>query len=329
VFEWRCKDGQGPFVLVTRGRAPGVSVGLYYWTKMPTPGISEIPAELVGGVANLPDLLVTFARLKGIQRPDADRILSLVPAELKSAPCFLDRLTATWRYVYGHPFTGLPDGNIVLGTHMYHEVGRLLDIISCAERLLTSKSLSTYLTAMSDRAKHEDALVEFAPVLRLDPENHPIVEYEVPGAGNKTIDWLIQIPGLIGLLLEVKNRVGDLFKGLCRSQLSLQEGGDGSPEPVHDINLLFKSIEQKFPTRKASEAVQAAWIKTGLKQEESELNLAFEKLDPGRLHVAILGDWDDDVYMLANDDQAKQVVMRALRVTESRRFVFSRGASVP
>jgi hypothetical protein len=292
------------------------------------PEISQIPVELVGRVASLPDLMVALARLKGIQRPDADRIVSLLPTELKSAPCFLDRLTAIWRYVYGRPFTGLPDGKIVMGTHMYHEVDRLVDIIYCAQERLTSKSLSTYLRSISDRAKHEDALVEFAPVLRLDSDRYPAVEYEAPGADDCTIDWLIRIPQGIDLLLEVKNRVGDLVQGLCRSELSLQKGGDGSAEPVHDINLLFKSIEKKFPVRKASKAVQAVWIKTGLKQEEAVLNSAFRNLDQDRVHIVILGDWEDDVYILANDDGAKEVVMRALRLTESRRFVFRRGAPV-
>jgi len=211
---------------------------------------------------------------------------------------------------------------------MYHEVDRLLDIIFCAQRRLTSKSLSAYLTAIGNRAQHEDALVESAPILRLDSGCDPVVEYEAPGSGDCTIDWLIRIPERIDLLLEVKNRVGDLIEGLSRSQLNLQEGGDGSPEPVHDINLLFKSIENKFPTRKPSEVVQAVWIKTGLKQEEAELNSAFRKLDPDRVHVVILCDWGDDAYVLANDEGAKQAVMRALRVTESRRFVFRRGEPV-
>lgn len=220
------RPNTAPFSPDPLGRGHSVAppwrwVGLNWWTKMFAPEISQIPAELVGGVANLPDLMVAFARLKGIQRPDADRIVSLVPTELNSALCFLDRLTAIWRYIYGRPFTGLPDGKIVLGTHMYHEVDRLFDIISCAQTLLTSQSLSAYLKAISDRAKHEDALVEFAPILRLDLDSCPVVEYETPGAGDNTIDWLIRIPERIDLLLEVKNRAGDLFEGLCRSQSEL------------------------------------------------------------------------------------------------------------
>jgi hypothetical protein len=80
---------------------------------------------------------------------------------------------------------------------------------------------------------------------------------------------LIRIPEEIDLLVAVKNRVRDLFEGLCQSQVSLR-GGVGPPEAVHDPNLLFKSIE-KIPARSASEVVQAVWIKIGLKQEESEL----------------------------------------------------------
>jgi hypothetical protein len=290
--------------------------------------ISDIPPELVGGIASLPDLMVALARLRGLDRSDADRVVDLVPTSLKSAPCFLDRLTAIWRYVYGLPFNGLPDNRTVLGTHMYHEVDRLFEIISCAQRRLTSKNLSAYLNAITNPVKHEDTLVEFAPILRLDPDSLYVIEYEVPGAGESTIDWLIRIPERIDLLLEVKNRAGDLVEGLSRSELSLKEGGDGSPEPLHDHSLLFKSVENKFPNRKASEAVQAVWIKTSLRQEEAELHSAFEKLDASRVHIAILGDWGDDVYILSNDDGAKDSVIRTLRLSESRRFVFNRGVPV-
>lgn len=225
---------------------------------MIAPELNQVPPVLVGGVANLPDLLVVLATLKGALRSDADGVVDLLPLPVRSAPCFLDRLTARWRYIYGDPFVGLPDGRVVFGTHMYHEVDRLIDVISCAQRRLTPKTLSTYLTAIGDPEKHENALVEFAPILRVDSSFQ--ADYEVPGAGDTTIDWLVRAPGHTDLLLEVKNRVRDLIEGLRRLHVDVV---DESPhEPVHDPSLLFRSIEKKFSPRKASEAVQAVWIKT-------------------------------------------------------------------
>jgi hypothetical protein len=138
--------------------------------------------------------------------------------------------------------------------------------------------------------KHEDALVEFAPILRLDASSRYAVEYEVPGAEESTIDWLIRIPNGIDLLVEVKNRVGDLVEGLSRLQLCSTAEVGGPPEPAHNTGLLFKSVENKFPSRTPSDAVQAVWIKTYVKQEEAEWHSVFEKLDASRVHVAILLD---------------------------------------
>jgi hypothetical protein len=295
--------------------------------------LNQIPSELVGGLANLSDLIVALAMVRRATRSDADRVVAILPAALKSAPCFLDRLTATWRYIFGNPLFGLPNGQIVLlpngqivlGTHMYHEVLRLFDVLACAQRRLTSSELSTYFTALGNPEKHEDALVEFAPIVRLDRSFE--VAYEVPGAGNATIDWQISAPEGKTLLLEVKNRMRDLFEGLC--QVQAHSGTvDTPPEPAHDPYLLFRSIEKKFLKRKVGEPVQAVWIKTAYRQEESELQVAFDRLDPERVQVAILGDWGDDAYVLANDVEAKQLVIRILHVSESRRFVFQRGVPV-
>jgi hypothetical protein len=70
--------------------------------------------------------------------------------------------------------------------------------------------------------------------------------------------------------------------------------------------------------------VQAVWVGTDLKQEEDELTRAFALLDPSKVHVAILGDWHDDGYVLTNEAIAKYHTLATLGVRESRRFVFNR-----
>ncbi len=89
--------------------------------------------------------------------------------------------------------------------------------------------------------------------------------------------------------------------------------------------LLFASGEPKFKSRPPGEVVQAVWIRTCPKQEESDLYAASRKLEPGRVHVPVLGDRAEDVYVLTNDAGAKADLTEVLRVHESRRFVFRRG----
>jgi hypothetical protein len=284
----------------------------------------RVPSALVGGVAALPDLFVALGRSRGIPREEVRTIADLVPAEINATPCFLDRLTGIWRYDFGEPFVNLPGGGVVLGTNMYQEVERLYAVLSCAQRRLSKDRLSSYLATLGNPAKHEDALVEFAPILRLGDEVE--TEYEVAGHGdgNRTVDWVIRASGHPLVLLDVKNRVKDLLESLVRLQAGERSPDDSGPAPIHDPSLLFGSVEPKFKSQPPSEAIQAVWVHTCLKQEEAELDAAFRKLDPRRVHAAILGDWAADVYILAKDPTVKAHLAEVLRVDESHRFVFRR-----
>ena len=50
----------------------------------------------------------------------------------------------------------------------------------------------------------------------------------------------------------------------------------------------------------------------------------FDRLDPERVHIALLGDWEADVYILAINDSIRAALLGLFRVRESRRFVFTR-----
>jgi hypothetical protein len=208
---------------------------------------------------------------------------------------------------------------------MYQEVERLYAVLACARQRLSPDRLSGYLATLGNHEKHEDALVEFAPILRLGDDVE--TEYEVAGhgEGNRTVDWVVRAPGHPLLLLDVKNRTKDLLESLVRLQAGERSPDASAPAPIHDPFLLFASVEPKFKSRRPSEVVQAVWVHTCLKQEEVELNQAFRKLDSDRVHAAVLGDWADDVYILVNDAGAKRHLVEVLRVHESRRFVFRRG----
>lgn len=286
--------------------------------------LPRVPEILIGGVAELPELFFASARWRGLGRQDVEAIVRLVPHQIRALPCFLDRLTGLWRYDYGDPFVDLPGGGAVFGTNMYQEVDRLFDVIQCARKRLPERKLNNYLTRLFDAQKHQDMLAEFVPILRLDSSIQADYEVEGYGEGNRTIDWLIRC-GEISLLLDVKNRTRDLIESLVA--LQAHEGGpnDSVPEPMHSPSLLFRSVESKFTVRSTVELLQGAWIVTGLKQEETELTAAFASLDSSRVHAAILGDWDKDVYVLAKDSAVKDKILRLLNLEESRRFVFKRG----
>lgn len=283
----------------------------------------RVPPVFVGGVAGLPDLFIALGRSRGIPRSEVSELVALLPDPIRTAPCFLDRLTGLWRYDFGGPFEGLPDGNVVLGTNMFHDVEKLYDVLACAKRRLPVAQLSSYVSRLGDAAKHDDTLVEFAPVLRLDATVKLTYEVEGQGEGNKTIDWMMRSGDQV-LLLDVKNRTRDLLEAFARIQAGERDPDGSGPAPLHDPALLFRSVEAKFKPCAPGPVVQGAWVHTPLKQEETELLSAFGSLDPTRVHVVLLGGWEDDVYVLAGDNTVKEDALRLLRVRESRRFVFQR-----
>jgi len=148
----------------------------------------------------------------------AERISRLIPATIQNLPCFLDRFTGIWRYEYGKPIT-LPTGGTMVGTPMFPEVERLFDVLGCGQWRLSAEKLRAYLARLADATRHEDVLVEFAPILRL--LDSVTVRHEVRGNENSaaTVDWSIEAPGHPVLLLEVKNRIWDLSNRSKRSNI--------------------------------------------------------------------------------------------------------------
>ena len=281
------------------------------------------PLEFVGGFAELSSLFQAIGHEQQLPVPYAHRIANLLPESIKVIPCFLDRLTGVWRYDYGEPLE--VGGTKVIGTNMFHGVAILFEVISCADWRLPPPKLGAYLARLSNRIHHEDVLVEFAPVLRLDAEI--LAEYEVSdhGAGNHTVDWSIQAPGHPKLLLEVKHRVADLIESF--EAVSARGSDQSMPAPQHNHALLFRNVECKFKPHPADEAIQAVWIKTGLKQEEMELRAAFAALDPEKIHAAVLGSWGPEAYVLAREEKTKKRVRNILGLRKARGLTFIRLAA--
>ena len=93
--------------------------------------------------------------------------------------------------------------------------------------------------------------------------------------------------------------------------------------------MLFRSVQHKFRSRRPEETIQGVWIKTGLMQEETEFRSAFGALELSRVHVAVLGDWGEDAYVVATDRATKRSVLKILRLKQSTRLVFNRQRHEP
>jgi len=278
---------------------------------------------MVGGVADLESLFASLGRYRGIPRDVVQGVFALAPESLQACPCFLDRLTGLWRYDFGEPLD-LPGGRVAVGTTMFQSVDVLYDVLSTAQRRLTPSQLSNYLVRLADPNKHDDLLFEFAPIVRLGGSVSSTYEVVGFGNGNRTVDWLLRPEKGPPILLDVKNRTKDLLQSLTAVQDGDRSADGSAPIPSHDVSLLFASVERKFRSTSPTAMVQAVWVGTDLKQEEDDLKRAFAALDASRVHVAILGDWRDDAYVLTNETIAKEHTLATLRVRESRRFVFNR-----
>ena len=282
-----------------------------------------IPQQLIGGFASLPELLRVECRKRGMVREERESIVAMLPPTLEQATCFLDRLTTAWRYDFGSPFTNVPGVGTVFGTMMWHPVESLLDSLIFFRDRLPIDRREAFLARLDVADKHEETLLECAPILRL--EHDVTVNHEVSGwgEGNSTIDWIVGPPQTPELLLEVKVRRRDIMEHLTLINPGVNSPADIVPPPIHEVELLFRSVEKKF--KRSDNAIQAVWINTNLKQEQSELRSAFDALDPKRVHCALLGDWEDDVTILARSEDIKNRVIQLLHLHPSDRFTFRRG----
>ncbi len=161
-----------------------------------------------------------------------------------------------------------------------------------------------------------------APIIRVDPSVP--AEFEVSGLsdGNQTIDWVLGPVSGRKVVFDVKRRVADFIK-------QADQFADDAPEatpapPDHDPAILFRSVEKKLLSNDPASSLQGVWIGTDIKQDAAKLLAEFEVLDKAKVHFAILGDWERDIYILVRRPEDRQFLLDLFRSIESARFTFNK-----
>jgi hypothetical protein len=286
--------------------------------------IDEACPRIVAGKAPMRERWPAEAAIAGLDEKVAERLFSLLPPALATAECFLDRLTNLWRYEFGLPFS-IGEHQKLLGTHMWQPVRSLVDVVSCAAGRLSQEQQRTYFDRLARIEKHEDVLVEFLPVLHLKASIH--ADFEFPtGVGNRDVDWRILPPLSPPVLIDVKNRRRDLIEFIEQIDSAPGPLAGEKPAPVHDVSLLFRSIEVKFAAAHPDTQLQGAWISTELQQEEEELEEAFLVLDKEKVHFTVLGGWEPGLTILARRESDKALLCNLFGEEDSGKFRFKRGS---
>lgn len=180
---------------------------------------------------------------------------------------------------------------------------------------LREEKRAAYFGVLVDLHKHQEFLAEMFPMLRVDgavPADHEVAGL---GVGNRTVDRAIGPAENRRVFLDVKRRFADFVS---------QMAAEGKFPPEHDVGLLFRSVEGKFLPADPQSALQGVWIVTDIKQDETELQAAFDALDSEKVHFTILGDAKNDVCLLTRRPEDRGFLLGLFGVAEGKRFTFRR-----
>jgi hypothetical protein len=278
--------------------------------------IEAVQPQLVGGIDTLRARLAAEGQARGLSNDHTDAVIAMLPPNLAASGCFLDRLTGIWRYEFGLPHR--VGNELIWGVHMWPRVPLLFDVLECAQRWLSPDKLRAYIALIDDIERHLIHLAEMFPMLRVRPGIPADHEVSGLGVGNRTVDWVIGAAGERRVLIDVKRRFADFFGQMEGVAV------DGGAAPQHDVGLLFRSVQGKFLPKDPAEELQGAWIVTDIQQEETELQAAFDTLDPARVHFAVIGDERADVCLLARGVEHRRFLLDLFGLEEGTRFVFRR-----
>lgn len=268
----------------------------------------SIPQQLYIKTHHLLGAMEIIAQQLGHSKEQAENLFRLLPKGLKNTPTFQYYRNKKWYYEYGLPYEKPNSKEIIFGSDQCPLVERLYTGIFAIEKYLSDSQLLEYLERLSDRSKHLEVLSEAVPLtIILDSVK---VDYEIEGygEGNKKIDYLITTGKTQPILLDVKCRVKELIYKFAQ------------PIPP-DPNSLFPSTAEKFKQNDPKDYLQGVWINSQLKYNFSQLKPVFDKIDPKKIHFAILACWNIQAFVLSRNQEIKKTLNSVFKLPEDDTIV--------
>ena len=255
------------------------------------------PPSFVTAESHFIDVFFDETVSLGISHLDAERLLKIIPASVRSAKAIKFVLGQDWRYIYGKQFH--LNGNS-RGFGVPFQAPLIVNLIratALAERVLTSSQFRRWWQQLDMPAKHLDAIVEMLAVSSVSPDHHLIYEQAGLGIGSQKIDWLLKTKEEGEFLLEVKNRPGQMAQEMTRSKASSTQFPS---EPIADFSALFKSTTSKFLPLQDSTFIQGAIVFLGIKVPATALDNFFRNQLQSRFHFIALGKEDKQTGICVN-----------------------------
>ena len=153
----------------------------------------QLPSYMVAELGDLRVSLRALGQSRGLTVNEVQAVVDMVPPSVLASPCFRCAVKGLWRYEFGEPFDRLPNGQIVVGAHMFIPVERLSNALLCARKRLSEDKRNAWLERLADPQKHLDVLAEMLPVARLPDAVQAEFEVAGLGSGNRTLDWVITL----------------------------------------------------------------------------------------------------------------------------------------
>ena len=281
------------------------------------------PPSFVITESSLADAFFEEATNLGISRVEAEQLLKIIPASVRSAKAVKLVFGQDWRYLYGKQFHF--DGNST-GFGVPYQAPLLANLVrsaTIAERVLIGSQRRRWWQQLDMPAKHFDTILETLAVFNVSFDSHLKYEQSGLGVGSQKIDWLLKSKEDGEFLLEVKNRPGQMAQEMTR----MKEKSTSLPnDPVPDFFALFKSTKSKFLPIKDSKYMQGVILFLGVKVPTTALQNFYHQHLKSHFHFVALGKEDKEfgicVNLLASSSEIADCVRSGFKWHEGADLLF-------
>jgi hypothetical protein len=254
------------------------------------------PPSFVIAESSLADAFFDEATNLGISHVEAEQLLRIIPASVRSAKAIKFVFGQDWRYLFGKEFDF--DGNSS-GFGVPYQAPLLVNLVrsaKVAERVLTGSQRRRWWQQLDMPAKHFDTILETLAVFNVAPDCHLEYEKSGLGVGSQKIDWLLRSKEG-EFLLEVKNRPGQMAQEMTRMKAKSTSLPN---DPIPDFFALFKSTKSKFLPIKDSTYTQGVILFLGIKVPATALENFYHHHLQSHFHFVALGKEDKEFGISVN-----------------------------